>query len=66
MKIRYFEDTDTLYIELKSGRNGLTAEQAKFRAALEPQGFRFVVCRSWLEATNSVAEYLGLEKLGGQ
>ena len=55
-----------MYIELKVGRNGLTAEQAAFRAALEPLGFRFAVCRSWLEAANSVAEYLGLEKLGGR
>ena len=55
-----------LYIELKTGRNGLTAEQASFRAALEPLGFQFAVCRSWLEASNSVCEYLGLENLGAQ
>ena len=55
-----------LYIELKAGRNGLTDEQVKFRAALEPLGFQFVVYRSWIEASNVVAEYLGLVKLGGQ
>jgi len=55
-----------LYIELKAGRNGLTKQQAAFQAALEPLGFRFVICRSWIEAANTVAEYLGLENLGGQ
>ena len=55
-----------LYIELKAGKNGLTAEQTAFRVALEPLGFRFVVCRSWLEARNVVFEYLRLEMLGGQ
>ena len=55
-----------LYIEMKAGRNGLTNEQAAFRAALEPLGFRFAVCRSWLEARNVVEEYLGLEGLSGR
>jgi hypothetical protein len=55
-----------LYIELKAGRNGLTDEQAAFRAVLEPQGFRFMVCRSWLEASETVCEYLGLDNLGAQ
>lgn len=55
-----------LYIELKAGRNGLTDEQAAFRAALEPLGFRFAVCRSWLEARVAVTEYLELKELGGQ
>ena len=55
-----------LYIELKAGRNGLTVEQAAFRAALEPLGFRFAICRSWIEAADIVAEYLGLENLGGR
>jgi hypothetical protein len=54
-----------LYIELKAGHNGLTNEQTSFRAALEPLGFRFVVCRSWLEAVRAVCEYLGLESLSG-
>jgi hypothetical protein len=55
-----------LYIELKVGKNGLTDAQAAFRAALEPLGFRFAVCRNWIEASETTAEYLGLEKLGGR
>jgi len=30
-----------LYIEMKAGRNGLTEHQEAYRAALEPQGYRF-------------------------
>jgi hypothetical protein len=55
-----------LYIELKAGRNRLTTEQVAFRAALEPLGFRFVVCRNWLEASETVCEYLDLKELGGR
>lgn len=34
------------YIELKAGKNGLTAEQRTFRAICELRGIRWALCRS--------------------
>lgn len=50
-----------LYIEFKVGDNDLTAEQRKFRAELEPLGFKFVVAYSWQEGLRAFCDYLDLE-----
>lgn len=50
-----------LYVEMKAGRNGLTPEQEAFRAALEPHGYRFAVCRSWCEAARVIGEHLAID-----
>lgn len=49
-----------LYIEFKVGKNGLTVEQEAFRAMLEPHGYTFRVCYSWIEAAQELGKYIGI------
>lgn len=50
-----------LYIELKRLRGGrVSDEQEKWLADLTAQGFRAVVCRGWLAASEEIARYMSL------
>lgn len=49
-----------LWIEFKAGRNKLTELQAQWKAALETEMHKVVVCRSWQEAARETIEYLNL------
>ena len=48
-----------LYIEMKTRKGRLSGEQRKWADALEEQGYRFRMCRSWQEAATEIADYLG-------
>lgn len=50
-----------LWIEMKSGSNDMTPEQVWFKGAVEAQGYRHEVCRSWDEALRVWCQYLDLE-----
>lgn len=52
-----------LYIEMKVGRNTLSAAQEAFRDAHEGT-HRFVVAYSWQEAAQAICDYLGIERYG--
>lgn len=47
-----------LYIEMKYGKNGLTKEQKEFGDFVRLQGYKTVVCYSWIEAKTELLEYL--------
>lgn len=47
-----------LYIEFKAGKNKLTDNQKAFKAFVEANNFKVVVCYSWLEAKEVVEFYL--------
>ena len=46
-----------MYIEMKFGRNGLTAEQISFFANAQKRGYRCVVCRSFDEFRTEIEIY---------
>src|SRR5438132_13277230 len=48
-------------IEFKRGKAKLTDEQEEWRAHYEAMGFKYVVCRSAVEAVEEVVNYLQLE-----
>lgn len=50
-----------LYIEMKSHKGRLSSEQKEWADALESQGYRFQMCRSWQEAAMTIADYLGFD-----
>lgn len=50
-----------LWIETKAGKNGLTESQKTFRAAIEPLGYKFVVCRSSEQMIHELMEYERLQ-----
>lgn len=56
----YVEWVGGLFIEMKAGKNGLTDEQKAFQNYCASNKFRFVVCRSWIEAARTVGDYLGI------
>jgi len=47
-----------LWIEMKSATGSLSAEQRKFPAFVEKQGFRCSVCRDWLSAAQIICNHL--------
>lgn len=47
-----------LYLEMKSPRGRLSAEQVEFRRDLSAL-YDFAVCRTWIEAATAVCDYLG-------
>lgn len=48
-----------LYIEMKKPDKGrLTDEQKIFREHVEPLGYYFAVCYTWLEAKDAIVKYL--------
>ncbi len=46
-----------LWIEMKAGRNKLTANQKQFREGLSAY-YKFAVCYDWIEAKTVIEEYL--------
>lgn len=54
-----------LFIEMKSAQyhgrknGGLSDEQEEFAHFVNRQGYRFVVCYSWIEARDAILSYLG-------
>ena len=48
-----------LFIEMKVGKGRLTPQQADFRYALEPYGYKFFVAYSWHDAARAIAEHVG-------
>lgn len=50
-----------MFIEMKFGRNGLTAEQSEFGLFAASQNYHTVVCYSWVEATREIEKYLGID-----
>lgn len=50
-----------LYIEMKTRKGRLSNEQKRWANALQAQGYRFRMCRSWQEAATTIAEYLGFD-----
>lgn len=51
-----------LFVEMKAGRNRLTAEQAEFREWAESQGYQHRTCYSWIEAATAILVYLGVPR----
>ncbi|PIJ43353.1 VRR-NUC domain-containing protein [Tatumella sp. OPLPL6] len=49
-----------LRIEMKYGKNSLTAEQKIWRERLEGQGYKYVECRSTEEAISVTLDYMNL------
>ena len=49
-----------LWIEMKTPKGQLSKEQRRMMGRLESQGYRVVVCRTWLEAQVIILEYLGV------
>lgn len=47
-----------LYLEMKTTDGRLSDEQKEFRDHCAFAGYRFVLCRSWLEAATALQEYL--------
>jgi hypothetical protein len=50
----------SLWVEMKHGKNKLTVHQKDWREALEPYGYKFVVCYTWQEAAHAIAEHIGV------
>ena len=51
-----------LYIEMKFGKNGLTAEQINFFLKAEKEGFKCVTCWSFEEFESEINNYLNEKK----
>jgi len=49
-----------MYVEMKYGKNKLTAEQVEFGAFVEAQGYKTFVAYGWFEAYTAIMDYLGL------
>lgn len=49
-----------MFIEMKSPGKSPSPEQKTFREAVEPMGYKFIVCYSWVEAAREVMAYLGI------
>lgn len=47
-----------LFIEMKSGKNKQTANQIAFQKAVELQGYKYVVCRTFEQFQTVITEYL--------
>lgn len=47
-----------LFIELKSGKNTVTADQAGIHRLLEEQGYKVIVCYTVKGAVNAIKDYL--------
>lgn len=47
-----------LYIELKAGKNKATKEQEEWLSALNAEGYKAVVCRGWVRASEEIKNYL--------
>ena len=47
-----------LIIEMKAGRNKLTAEQEAYRTAMEREGHATAVCYTWEAARDKIVHYL--------
>lgn len=47
-----------LYIELKAGKNKATKEQEEWLSALNAEGYKAVVCRGWVRASEEIKKYL--------
>ena len=47
-----------LYIELKAGKNKATKEQEEWLSALSEEGYKAVVCRGWVRASEEIKKYL--------
>lgn len=52
-----------LYIELKVGKNKPTPKQLEWIYALEQEGYAVKVCYGWLEARETIENYLSLNCL---
>lgn len=48
-----------LFVEMKVKPNKTTVDQQEWIAALRNQGYRCEVCYSWIEAVQTIWEYLG-------
>lgn len=48
----------SLFIEMKSGKNKQTANQIAFQQAVELQGYKYVVCRTFEQFKTVITEYL--------
>lgn len=49
-----------LYIEMKAPGGRLSREQREFSGEGLDYAYRFVVCRTWIEAATAICDYLGL------
>lgn len=49
-----------LYIELKTGTNKTTERQNQWLDALSRQGYKTAVCYGWVEASQTIKDYLTL------
>ena len=49
-----------LWIEMKYGKNKLTEEQKQWKADFEAQGFQTALCYSWVEAKDTIINYLSI------
>jgi hypothetical protein len=50
-----------LWIELKSARGALSAEQRRWREFLTRQGYGYVLCRTWDEAARIICVHLNVD-----
>ena len=49
-----------LYLEMKTPTGTVSPPQKRWLAALEQQGYRVAVCRSWHDAASIICSYLGI------
>ncbi len=49
-----------LYVEMKAGKNKLTANQIEFGQYVHKHGYLTHTCYSWLEAKKVISEYIGI------
>ena len=47
-----------LFIEMKSGKNKVTPDQARYHNWLSCAGYSVIVCYSWGDAKNGILDYL--------
>lgn len=49
-----------LWIEMKTTKGKLSKEQRRMMSRLESEGYRVVLCRTWVEAQTVILKYLGV------